>query len=210
LRAVDILGLAMAVMIGLLTQIVEPRSTPWWIGVSISGLIGTITLTHIIWNDRDRIKTVLGSRVGLVLCSLTIVPIGVLGFIVSVGLDLPKTSSEAMVAEQTTGALPQMGLQPLYSGSLQSVYGKFLFQCNVGPPTPEAAAKYPQMKEVYKNALEVWGDVMGASLSLSDIRGGYRIALELNTDEAKAKWLDAGCVESQRPPSRCDESACGL
>ena len=49
MRSIDILGLAAAVVIALLSQIVEPWSRPWWAGMIGAGLIALAAVVHMIW-----------------------------------------------------------------------------------------------------------------------------------------------------------------
>jgi hypothetical protein len=50
MRAIDWLGLAAAVVIALVAQIIEPWSRPWWAAMSIASLIGVAAIVHIVWN----------------------------------------------------------------------------------------------------------------------------------------------------------------
>jgi hypothetical protein len=49
MRAVDIFGLAVAVVIAGLAQTVSPWLLPWWGGMIIAGLIATASGIHILW-----------------------------------------------------------------------------------------------------------------------------------------------------------------
>lgn len=52
MRAVDILGFAVAALIGLLTLTVEPWSKPWWAAVIIASIIVLLALGHMIFGAR--------------------------------------------------------------------------------------------------------------------------------------------------------------
>jgi hypothetical protein len=77
-------------------------------------------------------------------------------------------------------------------GQLLSRLDHFIFVCDVPPPAAEAAAKFPQAKEEMRQRYLVWGDVVGMSFTVTDIRGGYRIDAEAATEEAKRRMFVAG------------------
>jgi hypothetical protein len=47
----DLLGYAMAIMIALLSQIVQPGSALWWAGMAVSGLIVIGVTAHLLWRQ---------------------------------------------------------------------------------------------------------------------------------------------------------------
>jgi hypothetical protein len=78
------------------------------------------------------------------------------------------------------------------SSQLLSRLDHFIFACDVPPPNAEAAAKFPQAREEMRQRFIVWGDVVGMSITVTDIRGGFRIDGEANTEEAKRRMFVAG------------------
>jgi hypothetical protein len=74
----------------------------------------------------------------------------------------------------------------------------FIFACDVPPPDTEAAAKFPQAKEEMRQRFMVWGDVVGMSITVTDIRGGFRIDAEANTEEAKRRMFVAGAAGASK------------
>jgi hypothetical protein len=53
MRAIDVFGLAAAVVIALLVQIIQPRSRPWWAGMILAGAIALAAVGNIIRNNRS-------------------------------------------------------------------------------------------------------------------------------------------------------------
>ena len=74
----------------------------------------------------------------------------------------------------------------------------FIFTCDVPPPDSEKAAKFPQVKEELRQRFNVWGDVVGMSITVTDIRGGFRIDAEANTEEAKRRMFTAGSAGASK------------
>jgi hypothetical protein len=50
----DILGIAVAVVIALLAQIVDPWSGPWWVGMTLSSAIALLVVVHLLWRGLKR------------------------------------------------------------------------------------------------------------------------------------------------------------
>jgi hypothetical protein len=50
MRAFDLFGLAVAAVIALLVQIVEPWSRPWWVGMIMAALIAALSGGNLLWN----------------------------------------------------------------------------------------------------------------------------------------------------------------
>jgi hypothetical protein len=69
---------------------------------------------------------------------------------------------------------------------------KFIFACDVPPPDSEIAARFPQAKEEMRQRYLVWGDIVGMAITVTDIRGGYRIDAQATTEEAKRRLFVAG------------------
>lgn len=63
MRAVDIFGLAVAVLIALIAQIVEPYSSPWWAGMLAAGAIAVASGFHIAWNNLPKPAQAIAARV---------------------------------------------------------------------------------------------------------------------------------------------------
>jgi hypothetical protein len=80
---------------------------------------------------------------------------------------------------------------------LLSRMDKLIFACDVPLPDAEAAAKFPQTKETFKQNMDIFGDAVGMSSSVTDIRGGIRIELEANTEEARRRLLTSGTGASK-------------
>jgi hypothetical protein len=194
LRAVDFLGLAAAALITLLALPLQAWSLIWWAAVSLAAVIAVAAIAHMAWNGRDRIKNFFARPAKLTVVFLSIGAVGilVLGFIASIRIDISETTP----SDQTSSIVDRAPL--LYSGPIQSTYGKFLFQCNAGPPVPDADARWPQTKEMLKSTYEIWGDVIGMVTRFSQIRGGFRIEYEATTEEAKDKMRRSGSVPTTK------------
>jgi prepilin signal peptidase PulO-like enzyme (type II secretory pathway) len=74
----------------------------------------------------------------------------------------------------------------------------FIFACDVPPPDSETAVKFPQAKEEMKQRFAVWGDVVGMAITVTDIRGGFRIDAEASTEEAKRRLFVAGAASATK------------
>ena len=51
MRSIDILGLAAAIVIAGLAQIIAPYSGPWWATMAVAGVIGMVAAIHLIWSS---------------------------------------------------------------------------------------------------------------------------------------------------------------
>lgn len=83
---------------------------------------------------------------------------------------------------------------PQLPSQLLSSYGKYIFDCAIPPPSNTAASDFQRQKEVAKQGIEAWGDAIGFTMTLSDIRGGIRIEAEATTDEAKNRMGILGAI----------------
>jgi chromate transport protein ChrA len=54
MRAIDIFGVAVAVVIALLSLIVEPWSTPWWCALTVAAIIAMAAASHMLSNAAGR------------------------------------------------------------------------------------------------------------------------------------------------------------
>jgi hypothetical protein len=54
MHAIDVFGLAAAIVIALLAQIVQPRSSAWWTGMIIAGLVACAAVGDIAWEQSTK------------------------------------------------------------------------------------------------------------------------------------------------------------
>ena len=54
MHAIDVFGLAAAIVIALLAQIVQPRSRTWWAGMIIAGIVACAALGDIAWEQSNK------------------------------------------------------------------------------------------------------------------------------------------------------------
>lgn len=72
---------------------------------------------------------------------------------------------------------------------LLSRMDRFIFACDVPPPSEEQATKLPQEMNRFKNNIELWGDAIGVTYDVVEIRGGIKIVAEATAPEAKRRLL---------------------
>jgi hypothetical protein len=72
----DVLGIAVAVLIALLSQIVEPWSAPWWGGMIASAVIAGSVIIHLVWRALAESRKALWIRIVVAL----VLAAGALGF----------------------------------------------------------------------------------------------------------------------------------
>lgn len=183
----EILSLAVAALIGLYTLTLQPWSAQWWVSVAIASVIGTGAIIHLIWNKVPETARVairpliwkptgyLRSWVGILLI-LAIFGAGYTGS--HWHYSPPKPPIEAPAEH------PQPSIMPPGMAIL-SRFGTYIFDCAI--PPPKSASDYPQQKEIARQSIEAWGDAVGFTMTLTDIRGGIRIAAEATTDDAVNK-----------------------
>ncbi len=74
----DILGIAVAVVIALLSQIVEPRSPLWWTAIIAAGLVAVSVAGHLVWRaiaDHRGQTRRMAAIIGMIVCA-----VGFVGF----------------------------------------------------------------------------------------------------------------------------------
>ncbi len=69
----DIFGIAVAVLIALLSQIVEPWSKFWWTGMIVAGIIASASAADILlktWREREGVENRMIPLIVMVVCGL--------------------------------------------------------------------------------------------------------------------------------------------
>lgn len=56
MRAIDILGLAAAVVIALLSLVIEPWSTPWWVALTFAAIVAAAAASRMLSNLPNLLK----------------------------------------------------------------------------------------------------------------------------------------------------------
>jgi hypothetical protein len=147
----------------------------WFFGWRVQTLISPATWTPEGRIENGKLRAAVGA---LLLCGL-----------VAAGYAASKWEewSAASIIQE-----PPHQPVPMPPSSLASRSDKFIFACDIPRDpkvTPEktAAAKAETQKE-----LKAWGEVIGFTITMSDIEGGFRVAVEAETVEAKNRMMSAG------------------
>ena len=98
----DLLGIAVAILVGLVTLAFQPWTPQWWAGIVISASVALVTASHIVWQSLpDTLKKRHGDKVRSTAGILILVVIFVGGFVASHFGHAPKyarPSSDFLVA----------------------------------------------------------------------------------------------------------------
>lgn len=191
----DIFGLAVAIVIAGLAQIVAPWSLPWWVGMIAAGLIAAATGVHILWNRLpEPVQTLIRPAflaptgkvrgwIGIaVLCFVLGSGYIVISRVTARSPEIPLPQPRPSAAPQSTAELPTI---------LISRGDKLTFACDVPPPDEKEAPKVHQKIEEAKRNLEIFGDAIGATYTVTYIRGGIRLEIEITSEDMKRKILIA-------------------
>jgi hypothetical protein len=87
---------------------------------------------------------------------------------------------------------PDGGIALPPSLPIQSRMERFIFVCDVSPPTNEQE-EAEQKARLQKN-IRVWADSLGVDVSFADIAGGVQVNAEAKTPEAVARFLSMGII----------------
>jgi hypothetical protein len=197
----DILGIAVAVLVGLLTLAFQPWTPPWWGGVIISGSVAAGTAVHIVWrnlpagirplglrieNIKSKIPTIVAS------IGLTALFFGLLGYAVT---HTPVIAPDApdFIADDPPVFVPHSTIPPAPPGQrpLLSSAANFIFSCYFPKQTSAETAK---RKAFLQRSLKPWGEEVGFDISMTDVNGGLRVTIEPKTEEAKSRFLRLGVL----------------
>lgn len=197
MRAFDVLSLAVAALVGLVTLTLQPWTAQWWASVVVVGTLAAGALTHIIWNN-------LSPRNRAYLAPATWSPDGrvqngkwrALGGIVLAGLIVGVVIVALKVHHADNNleeSPPHQPIIPPPSGSsLVSRADKFIFACDIPRDPHWSEQAYAKQKEEWKKELRTWGQVIGFEIDLSDIDGGFRVSIRAETVEARNRMASAG------------------
>jgi hypothetical protein len=190
MRAVDILSLSVAALIGLFTLVLQPWSTEWWASVGVAALIAVAAAIHIVWNYLPAgVKARLGPAAwtadGKVRGGKTRAALGVILLCMIAGtysalhwqiINFPYQAGPSLPTSPSP--LQQLSpLAPLPLLPIQSRFDRFIFACDVPPPqTPEEDAK---QKETLKDNIQAWADTIGVNASFFDIKNGTKLKPDL-------------------------------
>jgi hypothetical protein len=194
----DVLGIAVAIVIALLSQIVQPWTPLWWTGMVIAGVIAAYAGGHLFWGQLPLIVTSqitntvwsptgkLRPWVGLALL-MAILGGGYVAIsrATAPSPEIPLPKPRPQEASRPEGVTITPPLQILSRGD------KMIFVCDVPPPNEKEAAEFPRKIEEAKRNLEILGDAIGATYTITYIRGGIRLDIEATSDEIKHKILMA-------------------
>jgi hypothetical protein len=210
----DLLGIAVAVLVGLLTLAFQAWSPQWWAGVIVSGGTATITASHLVWSNLpDWLKTQTGPaswtpdgkvQNGPVRAAIGFALLGIIAVFYVV--KPPSSASFVQYLSRLVAAAPPNSLPPVTApappsaspsnfspNTWQSSEGKALLSCNVPPPPVPTIQQYQYQYQVYQNEMGGIGDALGINISVSQIRDGVRIDFEAVSDEGKERlWRTTG------------------
>jgi hypothetical protein len=207
MRAVDILSLSVAALVGLFTLTLQPWSTGWWASVAVAAVFAISAAMHILWNTlpqaaKAHLTAARWAPDGTVRNGKIRTLMGVVVLVALVGsvyLLVPKPPNTSQIASKLLGR--SVGLVPTTPSSqintydspnaiLQSTEAKMLLRCDVPPGDPKQfASQFP----IYKNESEGLGDALGINVSVEIIRDGVRTTFEATSAEGKERlWRTTG------------------
>jgi len=182
----DVLGYAVAALIGLWTATLQAWSPQWWTGVIIASAIVLITSLHLLWNNlpvstRDTIRPVFWKPTGYLRAW-----VGILLLCLLLGGGYVGSHWPTAFLRTQTPSNGNVSSEP--SGPFVSRLNHFILSCDVPPPPPGKSVTDSLWElQDYKRKLDVLGDAMGVTFTMETIRGGVRIEAEATTDEAKQR-----------------------
>lgn len=192
----DVLGYAVAALIGFWTATLQAWSTQWWVGVIIASAIALITSLHLLWSNlpastRAAIRPVFWKPTGFLRAWVGILLLCILlggGYI---GSHWPTAFLRTQVP--SSGSAPTEPSEP--SAPIASRLDHFILTCDV-PPPPPSKTPLDSLWELrdYKEKLDIMGDAMGVAFTMVTIRGGIRLEGEAVTEEAKQRLLPLSSV----------------
>jgi hypothetical protein len=185
MRPVDIFAIAVAIVIALLSLVVQPWSLPWWSALIAASFVAVGASLHIFVGGG-------ASRITKLTTTLFLV-VGIPSFgywyysryplSLAIMRDVFPLAFSVSPVKQPLTTLP---------GQMLSRSDRFIFSCDVPLPDKETAEKFSQMKNELTQSYQIWGDITGISFTVSDIRGGLKIDVEATTEEAKRRLFTAG------------------
>jgi hypothetical protein len=179
MRSIDVLGLAVAIVIAGLAQIVTPYSGPWWAAMIVAGLIGLAAAVHLAWSS-------VPESVRVAIRPLIWKPTGYLRTWVGILL-LCLLVGGGYVGSHRSPAGPPSGGQPRSGLALQSRAGKILLTCVI-PPSNEKT--FEERKKKFAEAVQIYGDAVGLSILLSDVPKGIKLEMTAKTSEGQMRMGD--------------------
>ena len=192
----DIFGIAVAVLVGLITLAFQPWTAQWWTVVIISGAIALVTAAHAVWRGlpdqiRNRLSPATWTPEGKVVGGKLRAVIGILIFCTLLGSGYVASRWPFnFLRPPSDDSTP-----PELTGPITSRLNHFILSCDV-PPSVPANTTTDWLWELhdYKQKLDVLGDAMGIVFTMETIRGGVRIEAEAATDEAKQRILPLSSI----------------
>ncbi|MFZ3352347.1 MAG: hypothetical protein WA268_15935 [Xanthobacteraceae bacterium] len=204
MRAVDVLSLAMAALVGLFTLTLQPWSAQWWCCVAVAAFFAVGAIAHMIfghispevraqigpatWTEEGQVRN--GRlRAGIALGLLALL---IIGFVYSQRIS-PDFITK-LVAAAPLGSFPEVPQSAVPNvqsetfppnGVMISTEGKGVMRCDIPlPPTP-TVQEYAQQFQIYKNQAAGLGDTLGIEINVSPIRDGIKVDYNANTAEGK-------------------------
>jgi hypothetical protein len=196
MRAIDIFGLAVAIVIAGLAQIVTPWSGPWWGGMIVAGLIAVATGAHLFWTNlseaaRTTISPAIWKPTGYLRPWIGILLLCILMGGAYVGSRWPTSF---LHTDQSSPSGASGRTAPEITLPLASRLDHFILNCDIPPPVGRTSEQFAAELDTYKKNMNIVGDAMGASYTITPIRGGIRIEAEAVTEEAKRRALPFSAV----------------
>jgi hypothetical protein len=197
MRAVDWLGLAMAVVIAGLAQIVQPFTPIWWGGMFAAGMVAAASGLHIVWNKLPKSAQAFATRaiwrpngylrpwIGVAL--LVVILVG--GYISSHGY-----INHSPFAPKKLPAPPVPPQKIPSPGLILSTSTRFIFACAIPPDLNASPLQQAERRATLRNAVEAWGAAIGFDMDMTDIPSGIRITIEAKTSGAKSKLISFGIL----------------
>src|SRR5579864_21615 len=180
----DILGYAVAALIGLWTATLQPWSSGWWAGVIIASAITLITSLHLLWHNlsqvaRDRIRPMFWNGPDFHLMASGSQTASMGKIFASIRAILKWTIfSFAFLSV----CFLSFFLWFFWPQHIRSSFAKVVLNCDLAPPKNWTVAQFHKGREAYIKNLNTMGATYGLAVAVSDISNGIRIVGMFSTD----------------------------
>jgi hypothetical protein len=187
----DILGYAVAALIGLWTATLQPWSPQWWTGVIIAGTVALITSLHLLWSNlptaaRDAIRPIIWKPTGYLQPWIGVLLLAAIlggGYAGSHGHYLPpKAPISAPVPSQ-----PAAPTAPV--DQLTSTLGHMIYKCPL--PADDSLLSTEERKarnDRFRKDIAIIGPALGAMITLTDLPNGVRFEVVPDSSPVALQW----------------------
>lgn len=201
MRTVDGFGIAVAILITLVSPLFELWSWQWWTAISIAALMVAYFGGHLLWTY---FRWSFSMSRSLAIAATFIVTAAALYFdywyysnysinggIWHISLGIRPVPPP----QEPSGPKPRPGSVPALPPSLPTIsrLDRFIFACD--SPAPKTAIEEIEQSARIRKNIQIWGDTIGISISFFYIPYGMQVVAEAKTIEAKSRFLSMGIVQ---------------